>query len=122
MFKDKKEELQRLEEELLLEADQEEEEALLAEELEEAEILLDDPADFGEETEETYYNYSNRYGTLHAYNSDLEEEAMEAYSRQVYQDRSKRSARGLTVLALCLTGAILCVAAWCVLRFMGVLE
>ena len=129
MFKDRKEELRRLEEELLLEAEIEQQEALLQQELDEAEALLDDPDDFGEETEETYYNYSNGYGEalggygqdFDAYNTDFSDEDLESYSEEVYRGHTGSGNRGLVILAVCLTVAILGVIAWCALRFSGVL-
>ncbi len=122
MFKDRKEELRRLEEELLLEAEIEAQEALLQQELDEAEALLDDPDDFGEETEETYYNYNNGYGeNFDAYNTDISDEDLEEYSQEVYRGNTGSGNRGLVILALCLTAAILAVIAWCALRFSGVL-
>jgi len=117
MFKDRKEELHRLEEELLWE----EEAARLEEELEEADPLLDDPDDYGEETEETYYNYYNQYGTANAYNADLTDADLDAFSEQVYEGKVRRRHRRLIVLALTLLAAIMCVLAWCALRFTGVL-
>ena len=123
MFRDRKEELRRLEEELLLEEELEAREALLQQEPEEAEALLDDPDDFGEETEETYYNYGNGYGepVFDAYNTDFSDEDLEEYSEDVYRGSTGSGNRGLVILALCLTAAILAVIAWCALRFSGVL-
>ena len=82
MFKDKKEELQRLEEALLLEAQQEEEEAQQKAELEEAEALLDDPDDFGEIDAEAYRNYANQYGQVKAYNTDRTDAQLESPENQ----------------------------------------
>ncbi len=121
MFKDKKEELSRLEAELLLEAQAEKEEARLEEELEEADALLDDENDYGEESEETYYNYSNRYGTIRAYNNDTADDDLDAYSDAVYEGTKKNSIGCLTLLALALLVAIVFVLGWCVLRYKGIL-
>lgn len=121
MFKDKKEELRRLEEALLLEAQQEEEEAQLEEELEEAEALLESETDYGEESEETYYNYSNRYGRVRAYNNDTSDEDMDAYSDDVYNSENTKGLGGLTILAVCLLVAIVFVLGWCFLRYKGIL-
>lgn len=121
MFKDKKEELRRLEEELLLEAQLEAEEAQLEEELEEAEALLESETDYGEESEETYYNYSNRYGRVQAYNNDTADEDMDAYSDDVYNSDKHNGLGGLTALAVFLLIAIVFVLGWCFLRFKGIL-
>ena len=109
MFKDKNEELQRLEAELLLEA-----------ELEQAQALLDDPHDYGEETEQTYYNYSNRYGGCPAYNADTVDEDLEEYSDAVLRepDGDRRQVRRLLITALLLTTAIFAVLIWGVFRYL----
>lgn len=119
MFKDKKEELRRLEEELLLEAQLEEEEAILEAELEEAEALLDDESDYGEESEETYYNYSNRYGKVRVYNNDTTDEDLDAYSDSVYESKKDKGLGGLLLLAVALLVAIVFVLGLFVLRFKG---
>lgn len=121
MFKDKKEELSRLEAELLLEAQEEEEEARLEEELEESEALLDDEGDYGEESEETYYNYSNRYGEVRAYNNDTADDDLDAYSDAVYEGRKRTGTGCLTLLAVALLVAIVFVLGWCVMRHKGIL-
>ncbi len=121
MFKDKKEELRRLEEELLLEEALEEAEARLEEELEEADVLLESETDYGEESEETYYNYSNRYGRVRAYNNDTADEDMDAYSDNVYNSGKNKGLGGLTALAVLLLIAIVFVLGWCFLRFQGIL-
>lgn len=121
MFRDKKEELSRLEAELLLEAQAEEEDARLEEELEAADALLDDENDYGEESEETYYNYSNRYGKVRAYNNDTADGDLDTYSNAVYAGREKRRVGCLTLLAVALLVAIVFVLGWCVLRFKGIM-
>ena len=121
MFKDKKEELSRLEAELLLEAQAEEEEARLEAELEEAQALLDDEGDYGEESEETYYNYSNRYGKVRAYNNDRADNDLDAYSDAVYEGKRDKGLGCLTLLAVMLLVAIVFVLGWCVLRFKGIM-
>ena len=121
MFKDKKEELSRLEAELLMEAQAEEEDARLEAELEEAAALLDDENDYGEESEETYYNYSNRYGKVRAYNNDTSDGDLEAYSNDVYSGGKKKGIGCLTLLALALLVAIVFVLGWFVLRFKGII-
>ena len=122
MFKDKKEELRRLEEELLQEAQLEEEEERLEEELEEAQELLDEAEDYGEESEETYFNYANRYGEVRAYNGDHTDEDMESYSEEVYGGRKDRGVSGLAALVAFLLVAIALVFGWCVLRYKGILS
>lgn len=121
MFKDKKEELRRLEEELLLEARLEEEEAILEAELDEDEALLDDEANYGEESEETYYNYSNRYGQVRAYNNDTTDEDLNVYSDSVYQGNRGKGTRGLLLLAAALLVGIVLVLGMFVLRFKGII-
>lgn len=120
MFKDKKEELRRLEEELLLEGQLEEEEARLEAELEEAQQLLDDEGDYGQTTEETYYNYSNRYGKVRAYNNDRADTDLDAYSHDVYAGK-KRGISSLTALAVCLLTGIAVVLGWLVLKYKGII-
>lgn len=122
MFRDKKEELRRLEAELLLEAQAEEEDTRLEDELEEAEALLDDPCDYGEESEETYYNYSNRYGEVKAYNSDRTDEDMDDFSDRVYAPQRDRKIGRLAALAVCLLAGIVVMLGWCVLRMKGILR
>lgn len=121
MFKDKKEELRRLEAELLLEAQAEAEDARLEAELEEADALLDDSCDYGEESEETYYNYSNRYGSYRAYNTDRTDEDLEEYSDQVYEEKKDTGIGRLLGLAACLLAGIVVMLGWCVLKFKGIL-
>jgi len=120
MFKDKKEELQRLEAELLQEARAEEEEARLQAELEEAEDLLDDEYDYGQESEETYYNYSNRYGTCRAYNTDRIDGDLDEFSDAVYKGKRNRGLGGWILLAAALLVGIVVMLGWCVLRLKGI--
>ena len=117
MFRDQKEELHRLEEELLRKDGQEDEEVLQEDE----EDLLDDPCDYGEESEETYYNYSNRYGACQAYNSDRTDGDLEEYSRRVYEGKESRISRGLCAIAACLLVGIVVVFGLCVLKFKGII-
>ena len=117
MFKDKKEELRRLEEALLME-DEPEEEAQLPEE--EPDVLSDDEYDFGEESEETYHNYSNRYGRVRAYNNDTTEEDLDAYSDDVYNSENRKSMGCLSLLAVGLLVAIAIALGWCYLRYKGI--
>ena len=121
MFKDKKEELRRLEEELLMEAQLEEEEARLEEELEEAEVLLESETDYGEETEQTYYNYSNGYGKIRAYNNDTSDNDLDAYSDEIYTAGKEKGNMGLVLLAAGLLVGIVLVLGLLVLRLKGIL-
>ena len=121
MFKDKKEELQRLEEALLLEAQQEEEEAQQKAELEEAEALLDDPDDFGEIDAEAYRNYANQYGQVKAYNTDRTDAQLDDFSETVYEGNRRRTNLSLLALAAALLVGIVAVLGWIVLRFKGLL-
>lgn len=98
MFGDAKEELERINSELL--AQQEEQEQLLDEEtidafLEETQIG---------ETSGQYQNFSNGYSTYNADNSDVD---LESYSQEVMEPKKDKTLTFLTVLACCLTGAIL---------------
>lgn len=120
MFKDKKEELSRLEAELLLEAEAEEEDARLEEELEEDEALLDDENDYGQETNETYFNYSNRYGQIKAYNNDTADGDLDAYSNAVYEGK-KKGVGCITLLTMLLLVAVVLALGWYVLRFKGII-
>lgn len=121
MFRDQNEELRRLEAELLLEAQAEEEDVRLKEELEEAEALLDDPCDYGQESEETYYNYSNHYGKVRAYNSDRTDEDLDAFSDRVYSQKADKRIGRLAALIACLLASIVVMLGWCVLKFKGIL-
>ena len=121
MFKDKKEELKRLEEALLLEAQQEEAEAQQEAELEEAEALLDDPDDFGEIDAEAYRNYANQYGKVKAYNTDRTDAQLEDFSTTVYEGERRNSNLGLLALVAALLVGIVAVLGLFVLRFKGLL-
>ena len=93
MFRDAKEELQRLEEELL-----------------EAE---EQP---GEELEEDYVNQS---ADCRVYNSDRTDVDLEEFSQQVRE--TEKSLTGWVVLAFVLMTGIVCVLGYWVLRYLGVL-
>ena len=88
---------------------------------EEPDELLDDEYDYGEESEETYHNYSNRYGQVRAYNNDTTEEDLDTYSDDVYNSENKKSIGCLSLLAVGLLVAIAIVLGWCYLRFKGIL-
>ena len=121
MFKDKKEELQRLEEALLLEAQQEETEAQEAEQEEAENALLDDPGDFGEIDQEVYRNYANRYGKIRAYNTDRTDAQLDEFIDAVYEEKRLGSNLGLLALTSALLVGIVAVLGWMVLRYKGLL-
>lgn len=146
MFRDAKEELARLERELLA-AEQADADAtadaLLEEYLDEedADVLglfrddrpdARDPADtdfddidfedmdFGDDREMVYQNYSNDYGRkphYSAYNSDRTDEDLDVYSDNVYQG-GKDNVRGLLITALVLLGGIFAVLLFWVFRYL----
>lgn len=125
MFRDTKEELERLEAELLEEEAAEDisgeaeeaPEALLDEE--QLDALLQDTQKFGPaESAAIYKNYSNSYK---AYNSDKTDEDPEALSDALLKPRRDPVVTGLTVLALVLLAAILGVLVWVLLIFRGIL-
>ena len=122
MFRDKDKELKRLEEALILEAQEEEAEVRLAEELAQDDDLLDDPDDFGEETEQTYHNFANCYGKYKAYNTDNADTDLDDYSQRVYEKHPNRGIRLLCALAVLLLLAICAVLGWCALRYTGALS
>lgn len=98
MFRDKQEELARIEEALL------EDEELLADEAEEV---------FPEDVPESPYpNYGSRYKV---YNADKSDTDLEEYSDEVYEGRSGVS--GLVITALLLSVALLGVMVWILLRY-----
>ena len=115
MFKDKKEELQRLQAELLKEAELEAEEARLDAELEE-DLSFPEP----EDRETPYRNFANRYGT--ARNTDATDADLEEYSQEVYGGRPGKGLGVLAVIAVLLLLAILATLGWMYLRFRGVLS
>ena len=105
-----REELERLEAELL-------QEELLEEE--EQETPEEEDYFFGEETPETYRNYSNDYGRYQAYNSDRTDEDLEAYSEEVREPNRRRDIWTLCAIAFCLLVAILGILGWWAIRFLG---
>ena len=128
MFRDTKEELDRLEAELLEEETPEEteeltvdpeetEEELLGEE--ELDALLSDDHKIGSaEGEDIYKNYSNGY---RAYNSDKTELSPDELSEELTETRRDPVVVGLTILALVLVAAILGVLVWVLIAFRGLL-
>ncbi len=125
MFRDTKEELDRLEAELLDETPAEEvsrETDEVPEELldeEQLDTLLQDTQKFGPaESAAIYKNYSNGYK---AYNSDKTDEDPEMLSDALLKPKRDPVVTGLTVLALVLLAAILGVLVWVLLIFRGIL-
>ena len=134
MFKDQKQELERLqsallevEEELSEEEFQEDDDSEDWEETEDWEASdednweEDDSEDWREDAPEdmdatrVYPNFSNSYKRI--YNNDTADTDLEDYSQQIYSGRKRRSNLGLCVIALCLSAAILGVLAWWIIRF-----
>ncbi len=133
MFRDTKEELKRLEQQLLAEEDEqiqeESAEDISSEELEELKQLLesnseepmiteDDDFDIVRNFDGQVRNYANNYK---AYNSDKSDTDLESYSEEVRNPSQDRSESFLTVLALVLLAGILGVLAWWLVRFKGLL-
>lgn len=133
MFRDAKEELARLEAELLATERAEENDALLEAFLREEdgeedplEDYLEDDVDFedmdfGDHPGMVYQNYSNNYGRnpqpRAAYNSDRTDEDLNVYSDEVYQGQ-KDNIRGLLITALVLLGGIFAVLLFWVFRYL----
>ena len=127
MFQDAKEELKRLEAELLAEEMPEDngQEAFLSEET--VEELLEDSrvAEGGA----VYSNYSNAYGKnlrnyasgYKAYNADKTDQDLESYSEAVREPKRSGGTAVLVALALLLTAAVVGVLLWWLVRFGGVI-
>lgn len=125
MFRDTKEELDRLEAELL---SQDEEEEVCQDTQEDPEELLDedqldsllqDTQKFGPVSGTGIYkNYSNGYK---AYNSDKTDLDPEALSQELLKPQRDPVVTGLTALALFLLAAILGVLAYVLLTVWGIL-
>ena len=128
MFRDRQEELDRLQEQLL----EEEPEELEEEYTEEEEYLdaeVDDllAANDQGENPQTYNNYSNDYGRqlrnyasgYKAYNSDRTDEDLEEYSQQVLHPQKEKGITGLLILAMLLLLGIGGVLAWMLMRMKG---
>ena len=138
MWNDAKEELKRLEAELLAEEEVPEEESEEIEEAEEAEddALLDEQAlDLLLEEDDTraaesgvYRNFSNGYGKdlrnfasgYEAYNSDKTDTDLDSLSEEVLNPKSEKI-NDLLIVAGALTLGIVAMAIYYVLRFGGVL-
>lgn len=129
MYRDRQEELQRLQEQLL---DGEEPEEIVqeGEELldeEELDALLEG-ADQGENPR-VYRNFSNGYGKdlrnyatgYKAYNTDRTDEDLESYSQEVLAPKEDKSITGLLILMLALLCGIAGVLCWIYLRMKGMI-
>ena len=125
MFRDAKEELKRLEAELLEAEKQDKQDALLEAFLAEEEEEDDFLGDFWEEDplppkNTVYHNFSNNYGRdipdVDIYNSDDCDEDLNDYSEDVRKGRS--SNRGLLITALMLLLGIAGVLVFWVLRYL----
>ena len=133
MFQDAKEELKRLEQQLLAEEDEpvqeESAEDISSEELEELKQLLesdsekpmiteDDDFDIVRNFDGQVRNFANNYK---AYNSDKTDTDLESYSEEIRYPSQDRSESFLTVLALVLLAGILGILVWWLIRFKGLL-
>lgn len=124
MFRDAKEELERLESELLAEEDETPEEELLPEETLD-ELLQDTRA---AQSGGVYSNFSNGYGRnlrnyasgYKAYNSDKCDEDLDTYSEAV-RAPMRSGLTGWVVLALLLLAGIFAVLIWYLVRYGGML-
>ena len=130
MFRDAKEELNRISAELLAEEDTQEIENAPQEELSATQILDEELLNsFLDETQkienvDTYQNYSNQYGTqtqvFQAYNTDESDLDFQQYADMVYETPKKEKLTGLIFVAILLAMGILGVLIWWLLR-LGVL-
>ena len=115
MFRDSKEELNRLEAELL--EDNTPEETLLDEE--QLDALLEDDRSIGSaESASLYRNYSTGY---RAYNADKTDIDPETLSQELLTPGRDKVVTGLTALAIFLLLAILGILGWVLLTVWGVL-
>ena len=106
MFKDRQEELERLEAELLQEEPAEED-------IPEEEDL------FGEEIPEIYRNHAKGYGKIHAYNTDVTDGDLERFSEEVREPKKHTDVLVLCAVAMCLITGIIGVLCWWAVRFLG---
>lgn len=130
MFRDRDEELQRLEEALLEEEEEEQKQRIEeeieeerqkarrdeAEEEEEDDISFYQPDDTEDDEADTFPNYANNY---RAYNSDRVDVDLDEYSEQVRQEPKRGSC--LLTLALILLCGILVMLILFLLKFQGIL-
>ena len=128
MFRDAKDELRRLEAELLAEEQREAAEAaeayadaLLEEFLNEEdaeEVLFEEEPIYRDHPGGVYRNFSNNYGRdIPAYNSDDTDADLEDYSEEVYEGE-KDSVKGLLITAMCLLMGIFGVLLYLYFRFL----
>ena len=130
MFKDAKEELNRLEAELLAEEPFPPEKTPLGEETDEdilddavLNALLEETQKIGNADE--YQNYSNLYGSVRndhtqvfqAYNTDKSDQDLESYSKEVQDVPPQKSLTGLIITAALLSAGILGILIWWLLRY-----
>ncbi len=109
MFKDKEEELKRLQQ-LLQDAEEEEDPE---EEFEEA-ATEEEP----EEEPVIYHNYANRYGRISIYNNDTSDADLEEYSDEVYKAKNKTGILVLVAIALALAAGIMGVLSWWAAKYL----
>ena len=130
MFRDRQEELQRLQEQLL----EEEPKEALEDEAEDGFLdeeglnALLDGEDQGANPR-VYQNFSNSYGRelrnyatgYKAYNTDKTDEDMESYSQAVLEPENNKGITGLLILMLALLCGIAVVLGWIFLRVKGLI-
>lgn len=115
MFKDKREELARLDAQLRLEEEQTsscEDWTDGSNEEYEAEAL----EQFEEEVTQLYRNYSNRYGRTQRYSSNNSDPDPDEYNEDI---RKPKSILGLCAVAMALLAGIFAVLAWWAVRLWG---
>ncbi len=129
MFKDRREELERLKAELLREEAQETEDweedwdaedledTWDGEDTEEDWDEEDDLEQFDEEVSQFYRNYSNRYGRPDGYNADAADVELDDYSEEVRRD-GRSETLVLSAIAMALLAGIFAVLAWWAVRFL----
>lgn len=127
MFKDRSEELRRLEEALLEEEEYDVQEETAADISGDEALLTDDILDeLLEDTVPakgavTYQNFSNDYGNSYtAYNTDVTDGDLDEYCEQV-QQAPKKDNTGLVILACLLALGILGIVIYMMLRYGGIL-
>lgn len=133
MFKDAKEELKRLEAELLAEESIQEADTLPEETPDEdildevaLNALLQETQKIGNAGE--YQNFSNHYGSVlddrtrvfRVYNTDKTDPDLDSYANAVQEEPRKSSLTGLIITACLLTAGILGMLVWWLLRYWGI--
>ena len=116
MFKDRQEELRRLEEALLAE---EAEEQWEAEETEEAEEDWAEEDWEAEDIAEEWSAKKRRLPYVHAYNADRLDEDVEEFSRQIDTPAGKNRGRWIAAILLVLLAALLLTLAFLLALFQG---